>query len=99
MECWRTPASTKIYIKQRQGWAGTHLPLGMSRDQVPCIPVLCLVLPRMNVGCDLIAQQSNSEVPVEPHRDAVAGTQTCDKLGDLSFLTMNQCLQICFKYL
>lgn len=54
----------------------------------------------MNDGCDFIAEQSNSEVTVEPHRDAVAGTQTHDKLGDLkSFLTTNQCLKICFKYL
>lgn len=103
-ECWggmlENTCVNKLYVKQKQGWARTHLPLGMSRDQVPCIPVLCPVLPGMNDGCDLTAQQSNSEVPVEPHRDAVPRTQIRDKLGDLkSFLTMNQCLKICFKYL
>lgn len=46
-----------------------------------CPSVLSHTPPRMNDGCHFTAEQSKSEVAVEPQRDAVAKIQTWNELN------------------
>lgn len=55
------------------------------------------MLSRRNDGCCFIAEQSKSEVIVEPHRDALPRTQTQDEVGDLKSLLTQKSYDSIFK--